>query len=135
LTVVIEVQDEVVQCGIIRVLLQPVIENAFVHAFRDHTGMKQLSLRSFRRGDLLIIEIEDNGCGFPPEKWERLNKRRPTGGGSLQEAAGSASQDGIGLHTVIRRMELIYGRPYGLDIESVPGQGTLARLQLPYRIV
>jgi two-component system sensor histidine kinase YesM len=135
LTVAVEVQEEVAGCGIIRVLLQPIIENAFVHAFRDHTGMKRLSLRSFRSGDLLIMEIEDNGCGFPPEKWERLSKRQTTNGGPWPEAVGSGEQQGIGLHTVIRRMELIYGPPYGLDIKSIRGQGTVVRLQLPYRIM
>lgn len=112
--------DDVLECGMLRLLLQPLVENAFVHAFRDRTGPKTLEIRAYRLGEFLKIEIEDNGCGMEPGRIEDL-----LGSGEAGE------RDSLGVRSVIRRINLVYGLPYRLDITSRPGQGTTVHLALP----
>lgn len=71
----------------------------------------------------LVLEIADNGSGM-----EQALIR------SILELPGIADDGGrhIGTRSVIRRIELVYGAPYGVDIHSAIGKGTLVRLRLPY---
>jgi len=119
----IDVDDSVLRCGIIRLLLQPLVENAFVHGFKDKAGMKRLAIRAFPEGDKLRIDVEDNGCGMDAGLIGRL--RAETG-----RDGGETTGRGIGLRSVIRRISLYYGEPYGLRAES-DGGGTRFELTLP----
>lgn len=126
LEVTMDVEDEVLQCGVIRLLLQPLIENVFVHAFLDHTGTKAVSIKAVREHERLIIEIRDNGCGMAPEKLESILNNRMN---------KNSSNENLGLINVIRRIELYYGASYGFEVKSYPEAGTLVRLRLPFRIL
>lgn len=118
----IQADDDVYDCEIQRLLLQPLVENAFVHAFRDQTVPKLLEIRAYRLGDLLKIEIKDNGRGMSKQEVERL----------FMPASESAEERGsLGVQSVMRRISLVYGSPYHLDIVSVPKQGTVVHVYLP----
>ncbi|MDF2922318.1 MAG: hypothetical protein K0R57_1232 [Paenibacillaceae bacterium] len=78
-------------------------------------------------GRVLSIEVSDNGQGMSGEQMSRLMRMQSHR--RLEETASSPA--GIGLKTVIRRISLLYGPPYGLEIESSPGNGTTMRLILP----
>lgn len=127
LEIVIEIEKGVEQCGIIRLLLQPLVENVFVHAFRDHTDLKLLTLQAYRDQGQLIIDICDNGCGFSEEAKALLDVKRMKAGGGKAKS--------LGIHNVIRRMELYYGAPYGVEFDSAPQAGTRVRLRLPCRML
>jgi two-component system sensor histidine kinase YesM len=117
----IEAGDDVLDCKMPRLLLQPIVENAFVHAFRDRTSGKRLTISAERRDGLLRIVTTDNGSGMEPDQIDHI-----------LSAASDEERMPIGLRSVIRRIELLYGKPYGLEIESVPGGGTTITLRLPY---
>lgn len=109
-----------------RLLLQPLVENVFIHAFRDMSGDKQLSIRAFRQGaDRLRIDIEDNGCGIPADVLRRLSVKQPAAGRKPEE------RESIGIQNVIRRINLVYGEHYGLEIHPLQ-TGTLVSLKLPF---
>lgn len=112
--------DDVLDCEIQRLLLQPLVENAFVHAFRNQTGPKSLEIRAFRLEPYLKIEIEDNGCGMDAAQVE-----------SIFTPEQSGERDSLGVRSVTRRINLVYGQPYRLDMTSRPGQGTTVHLFLP----
>jgi two-component system sensor histidine kinase YesM len=131
----IQVDEEAEQVPIIRLILQPLVENVFVHAFANQSKMCilriKVSLRNRKMKDegeeaVLCIEVSDNGQGMPKDKLDMLKARQNAATGELSNSSG-----GIGLHTVIRRVSLLYGPPYGLEIESEPGSGTVMRLILP----
>ena len=94
-------------------LLQPLIENAIKHGIGQKIGGGQITIRSRRETDHAIIEIEDDGTGMNPSE---LNPIR---------------SDGIGLRNVDERLRVIYGENYHLKIESVRGEGTCARIEIP----
>ncbi len=121
-----EVDDDTLQCEIQRLILQPVIENVFVHAF---TGLgteghkmspDRLDIYIFKQDDRLRIDISDNGVGLPQTVLSKL------------QAEGGEHQDRLGIQLVKRRIELVYGSPYSLRFESEEGTGTTASYYLPF---
>jgi two-component system sensor histidine kinase YesM len=123
LYVSIEAEEELANCRMQRLLLQPLVENVFVHAFRDQTSNKCLSIRAFRKETELHIEIEDNGCGMHPDKIRNILEDQ-----SIYDQR--RERESIGVRNVIRRIYLVHGSPYRLDIQSLR-QGTLIQLILP----
>ncbi len=121
LQVSLEVEDDVLDCRILRFLLQPLIENCFVHGFRDHVKMMRVNICAYREQRFLIIEISDNGIGFSGDLHELKNGQQ-------------SDRRRIGLRNVIRRIELVYGKPYTLELHSRKGEGARFRLRLPYDI-
>ncbi|MDQ1914658.1 histidine kinase [Paenibacillus sp. GD4] len=120
----IEADDDVLDCSMQRLLLQPLVENAFVHAFRDQMTPKRLVIRAYPFNEMLKVEIEDNGCGLTPEQLERVLSPESA-------AEGEQERESLGVRSVIKRIDLVYGPPYRLGITSTPGQGTTVHLYLP----
>lgn len=118
----IHADEDVYDCEIQRLLLQPLVENAFVHAFKDRTSSKVLEIRACRIDDFLKIEIEDNGCGMSKEQVEGICAPDFTG-----------ERDSLGVQSVLRRINLVYGPPYRLEMTSSADQGTTVHLYLPLR--
>ncbi|MCM3174254.1 sensor histidine kinase [Paenibacillus sp. MER 99-2] len=131
LSIEISVPSELLRCQVIRLLLQPIVENVFVHAFADKRDNRHLHIRcSHQDGqdavpDMLIIEVSDNGCGMNTSVMERIMEPM---------APADEERQHIGMQSVLRRIELIHGDPYGVQIESKVNEGTLVRLRLPYQI-
>ncbi|PYY31292.1 Histidine kinase [Paenibacillus illinoisensis] len=133
LSIEISIPAELLRCQVIRLLLQPIVENVFVHAFSDKRdnrrlqirGLQQLGHETEKETDMLIIEIVDNGSGMDAAVIERIMKPVPH---------AEVERQHIGIRSVLRRIELIHGEPYGVQIESAVGEGTLVRLRLPYQI-
>ncbi|MEK3724294.1 sensor histidine kinase [Paenibacillus sp. FSL H8-0034] len=123
LHVSIEAEEELSGCSMQRLLLQPLVENVFVHAFRDQTANKRLSIRAFRQHTEMHIEIEDNGCGMDADTIHHIMKDR-----SVHDQHGE--RESLGVRNVTRRIYLVHGEPYRLDIQRLQ-QGTMMRLILP----
>ncbi|MBW4082227.1 sensor histidine kinase [Paenibacillus sp. S150] len=124
----IQMEEEVRAQPVMRLLLQPLVENAFAHGFRDKSSDMRIAIRGYISGEgesgRLIIEIEDNGCGMEAEKREKLVRPR--------HDKFSIESRNIGIHNVIRRLALLYGHEhYRFEVDSSPGKGTLIRLSLP----
>lgn len=75
---------------------------------------------------MLVLEISDNGSGMSQGTIGRILNPSPEHVNDKRKRIGTGS--------VIRRIELAYGAPYGVEFESVPGEGTLVRMKLPYRL-
>ena len=98
-------------------LLQPLVENSIKHGLAPKIGEGRITIRSVRERGHAIIDVIDNGVGVGPAHMERVK-----GGG-------------IGLRNVNERLRVIYGANYELQLDSVPGQGTCARVVIPELIV
>lgn len=120
----LRIEDEVADCEITRLLLQPIVENVFVHAFRDQLDNKKLSIAAYRDRDFLVVEVKDSGCGMPPELVGKINR--------AEFDRDPRTTGGIGVSNVIKRIGMIYGPPYRLEAESRPAEGTKMTLYLPY---
>jgi len=108
---------------IMPLLIQPIVENAFIHGVEMKEGKSKISISVYEKKDLLIVEIEDNGVGIPPQRLAELNKML-----ELPQDNGSES---IGLKNIEQRVKLYYGEPYGILLESEENIGTKVSLQLP----
>jgi two-component system LytT family sensor kinase len=94
-------------------MLQPLVENSIKHGLSDKLGEGRITIRSLREGDHSIIDVIDNGVGIPAADAVRVKGT------------------GIGLRNVNERLRVIYGANYQLQLDSVPGQGTCARIVIP----
>jgi len=95
-------------------ILQPLVENSIKHGLARKVGEGRVSIRASRHGGHAVIEVADNGVGMTSDR-----------------LLSSSSQTGIGLRNVNERLRVIYGEGYQLRLHSVPGQGTLARIEIP----
>jgi len=118
-------EDGVESLYTIKLIVQPILENAIYHGMDYADGDGKICVRAFRDGEDAVIEVADNGPGMPEEVVERLLDQ-----GSAYAAAGSKGS-GIGLRNVHRRVQLTFGREYGLTILSEPDNGTVVRIRLP----
>jgi two-component system sensor histidine kinase YesM len=118
-----DIAQEALNSRIVPLLLQPLVENVFIHAFRNISDQRGLlTIKVFIDHSVLVIEITDNGSGIAQDRIEQLLKSTDV---HDQEAH-------LGIRSVVRRIALIYGEPYRLEIESELGRGTTMRLLLPY---
>lgn len=133
----IHVDPELEQCAMARLLLQPLVENVFVHAFADKPAGRVLRIKASKAADpeeafarppheRLVIEVIDNGCGIEPERVRHIVQ-------GLPDEREPNEPPPIGVRNVIRRVDLMYGKPYGVTIQSEPGSGTTVTLVLPYK--
>lgn len=115
-----QIPDAIKNHKILRFLLQPIVENAFQHAFTHVDHECCLKISAVRIRDTIQFSIEDNGNGISPDKLAHLP--------GTNETAGS---DSIALVNIQNRIHYHYGNAYSLNIESVVGQGTLITFSIP----
>ena len=120
----ISAQEGIEKLYTIKLIIQPILENAIYHGMEYADGEGEIHIRAFREGENVIIEVEDNGPGMSQEVVEQLLKPQGSAG---PKAKGS----GIGLRNVHQRIRLTFGKPYGLTILSEPDSGTVVRICLP----
>lgn len=121
----IDMDEEVYDCEILKLTLQPLVENALYHGIKGKRGLGHIQVKGSVRDGLLEFQVKDDGIGM---KEERLNEVRRIITG---EAENTKEKGGFGLFNVNERIRLNYGREYGLRIESVYGEGTCIRVIVP----
>ncbi|MFR0075612.1 MAG: sensor histidine kinase [Blautia caecimuris] len=117
-----EVDDQSVY--IPQFILQPIMENAVVHAFGDASSGYFIRIHSSACDNVLHILVEDNGRGMEKNELHSLQ---------LSLNRDEAPDESIGLVNVNQRIRLFYGESYGLQISSTPGKGTRIEILLPLR--
>jgi two-component system sensor histidine kinase YesM len=125
----IEVDDEVIENTILKLVLQPLVENALYHGIKNKRQGGTIWVRARQNGsDEILLEVEDNGIGFTSQKLAQLRFE-------LEEDSGDFKfESGFGLGNVNKRIRLYYGKPYGLSIQSEYTSGTCVRLVIPAKM-
>ena len=125
----IDIPLELMGQPIPKVSLQPIVENAVIHGAAALAADSTITLTGVcrREGGRFTIRVADQGRGMGPEELERL--RRQIAG---EEPTRSSSGNGIGLKNVQDRIQMAYGRSYGLRVESQPGGGTAVTVSFPF---
>ncbi|MDR0381803.1 MAG: sensor histidine kinase [Oscillospiraceae bacterium] len=124
-TVQMDIDPEIQDFQTIKLIIQPLLENAIYHAMEMMDGDGVITLSGRRCGDDVYIEVRDNGLGIPQDKLAVLLTDK------AGKSAGSKRGSGIGLRNVHQRIRLYYGEAYGLEIESEVDVGTTVRIHLP----
>ncbi|QGQ95038.1 sensor histidine kinase [Paenibacillus psychroresistens] len=122
---IIEMDQELIDIPIIKLIFQPIIENAIFHGLETMIGKGEIKITGYQAENKTIFLIEDNGIGMTAEQLEKLNDPDVT-----EIHSGDASR-GIGLKNVNERIKLHYGEIYGIKITSEQGKGTTVSLELP----
>ena len=121
-----EVEDGITHYKTLKLLLQPLVENAIYHGVRSTESNDGLIvIKGYRAEETICFEVVDNGRGMPAEMVETINR-------SLRgECAEEQERYGFGLRNVHERIVLAFGQEYGLWLTSTLNQGTKAVLRLP----
>lgn len=118
------VEPEVEKCRIIKLILQPIVENCIYHGIKKKRGSGHIRIRAFREECNLIIKVEDDGCGISQEMCRKML--------SYEVEPENISGSGIGVKNVNERIQLRFGKEYGLSYQSEEGKGTTVTYLLPY---
>ena len=108
-----EIASDTMDVIVPSMILQPLVENSIKHGLSRKLGAGTITIRSRRDGARVIIEVDDDGTGFV---LDRLNQ---------------PMSSGIGLANVRERLRVIYGATYQLRLDSEPGKGTRAQIEVP----
>ena len=110
---------------ILKLTLQPLVENALYHGIKNKRGMGHIRVTGELDGEKLVFRVWDDGIGMSPERLEQV--RRMVRGEDQSEDRSS----GFGLYNVWQRLQLNYGEGYGLETDSEYGEWTEARVTIP----
>ncbi len=120
--VIFDVDPDIQSCCIVKLVLQPLLENAIYYGMEYTDDEGRIEVRGYERDKDLFLEVSDNGPGMPEEAAARLLT-----GGEREPASGS----GVGLINVHNRIRLRFGEQYGLSCEAHPDEGMTVRIHIP----
>ena len=123
----IDIPDEIGHYYMLKLLLQPLVENALYHGIKIKRGGGTIYVIAREENGYLVFLVKDTGCGMTPEQLDELNKRIKKENPKVSEGGG-----GFGLVNVNMRIRLYYNEPEGLQITSGPG-GTEVCFRVPCR--
>lgn len=117
-----EVDEETLNFASIKLIIQPLIENAIYHGMEFMGGDGEILVKTYVKGNDLYIDVIDNGLGMLPEVCDTL---------LTNDSKIERKSSGIGLKNVHERIQLYFGINYGLEIYSEPDEGTTIRIHMP----
>jgi len=125
----LEIPPDMYPLKILKLVLQPIVENAFYHGLRYCSAGSLIRLSGCVENDTIYISVFDDGMGMTPDRLKELNK-------SLLEKAhftelGHRNKQSIGLKNIHTRIQLYYGEGYGMQIQSRQSHGTTVTLKVP----
>ncbi|MDF2659007.1 MAG: integral rane sensor signal transduction histidine kinase [Paenibacillus sp.] len=128
----VAVPPELLLEKMVRLTLQPIVENIFQHAFPDGIEDRHyIRIDARREDDRFLVIVEDNGAGMSPEKLEALREKLKQNRLAEPDTGSIYHRGGIGLMNVHRRIQLVFGEQYGMSVGSERGKGTRITLTMP----
>lgn len=127
--VVYDIDPALYESKIIKLVLQPLVENAIYHGVEKKRGTCIIKLTAVKNENSIELTVEDNGAGMDPAQLDKIRK-------SLDEEILHAQTDNlnprsIGLKNVNARIRLYFGESYGITIDSRQHEGTVIRVRFP----
>ena len=120
--VTFETDPEVERCCVVKLILQPILENAINYGISGMDDCGRIKVSGALKDGKVFLTVEDNGIGIPREEVELLLTD-----GSRVHKKGS----GVGLVNVNNRLQILFGKEYGLRVESEPDEGTRVIICIP----
>ena len=118
-----DIAEDVLELPSLKLMLQPLVENAIYHGMEFMDGDGLITLKAWREEDELYLSVADNGLGMTEDKVEMIL----TG----KSSSGNGRGSGIGVKNVNERIKLYFGEAYGITIDSEPDEGTTVIIHLP----
>lgn len=120
----LEVEDELMDCEVIPLIIQPIVENALNHGIDRGIGYGAIDLICRRDDNKLVVMVSDDGTGILEEELSRLQWK-------LNHSKDIGGSFGNGLLNVHRRIVLHYGEAYGLSLQNIEPSGLKVTISLP----
>ena len=119
----INVDPRITHAQIIRLVLQPIVENAIYHGLKYKESKGMLKVHGYELGERIIIDITDDGVGMDEETLKHIYDKHKV----------NYHSNGVGVYNVQQRLVLYYGKEYGIIYHSEKGKGTTATVVIPKR--
>ena len=119
----IEVDPSILHIPLIKLVLQPIIENAIYHGLKYKESKGLLIIKGFPKDGNAVLQVIDDGVGMDEETLAHIYDRHKV----------NYHSNGVGVYNVQKRLKLYYGEDYGITYESAPGEGTTATITIPGR--
>lgn len=126
-----EDREEIMNCRIPKLTLQPILENSIIHGTEQKIGTSNLRISFEATGSRLIIRISDDGVGMDEETLAKLNGRLRRNGNNIVDHE-EEKKGGIALANVNNRIHLIFGEEYGMHVYSILHKGTDVEITIPF---
>jgi two-component system sensor histidine kinase YesM len=124
----IEVDKTILAGTTLKLILQPLVENAIYHGIKNKRRGGTVAVRAYQKDeDNVLFEVEDNGIGMIPYRLEKIRARLKGNPSNIN----LDDRTGFGLKNVNQRIKLYYGKEYGLSIQSQYNGGTRVTLIIP----
>lgn len=120
-----EIPEELYSCRMIKFSMQPIVENCFIHGFKEGGKEEWIRIAAYRDGDRLILEIENSGVPVSDEAIHQFENRKQG------EHRDTRKVTGIGMHNVDEIIRITYGKEYGLRLEKRENR-TVVQYILPF---
>ena len=124
-----DVPEELYSCRILKLILQPLVENALYHGLLHCNAGSSIYLSARKENKIIYFTVKDDGVGMASETLEQLQKlleEKPKFGELSQHA-----NESIGLKNINARIRLYYGEDYGLSVKSEQRCGTTVQIKIP----
>lgn len=121
----IQIPQKLYPHPILKLTLQPLVENALYHGIKNKRGMGHISVMGKEEADSLVFCVRDDGIGMAAERLAHVRAMM------YGEQVDASDPSGFGLFNVNQRMQLNYGPSYGLEIDSIYGEGTTVKVVIP----
>ena len=132
----VKVQEDLLSLKVPRILLQPIVENSIVHGLEGRESGGKVEISISRSNQHVYIQVSDDGIGIEEEKLRQINEdlrniRRGFQGGVVGKGGMGKAGMGVSLLNIQERIHLLYGREYGLYLQSLENAGTDVCVVLP----
>jgi len=132
----VKVQENLLSLKVPRILLQPIVENSIVHGLEGRESGGKVEISISRSNQHVYIQVSDDGIGIEEEKLRQINEdlrniRRGFQGGVVGKGGMGKAGMGVSLLNIQERIHLLYGREYGLYLQSLENAGTDVCMVLP----
>ena len=121
-----EIPESMMDYYMPKLIIQPLLENSIVHGISELLGKGMIGLFGREEEDAITFTVKDNGKGIPQNVIDLIESRQ-----SSQEAEEQFSRESIGLQNTQSRIQLMYGKEYGLTIKNIPAGGSSVTIRLP----
>lgn len=115
----IEADESVLTSVTIKIIIQPFLENALYHGIERMVDEGNITIKVKDKGDKILIQIKDDGIGMSPEVLQKI------------EEGKDSQKGGIGIRNVHQRIQMYFGKDYGVEIDSELDVGTTINIWLP----
>nr|WP_296834704.1 histidine kinase [uncultured Marvinbryantia sp.] len=121
----IDIPEEMYHYQILKLTLQPLVENALYHGIKNKRGKGRILVTGYLESGRMVFLVQDNGQGMTGERLAQVQREMN------KNEADNGDPSGFGLFNVVQRIKLNYGAQYGIWISSTFMEGTEVRVELP----